>query len=153
MLKVQCGFRDTPGYPGSYLLAGQGPTLSVQIGFDKGYNPNVIPSQPRLPSNSYPALVDTGAMESCIDSKLAESLALPVVDQGLVAGSSGRHNVNFHLAQIHIPSLGVTIYGRFAGVHLLSGGQTHLALLGRTFLRGFTMIYEGTTGAVWIQTV
>ena len=53
-----------------------------------------------------------------------------------------------HLAQVAVPALGVTIYGAFAGVHLAAGGQTHLALIGRTFLRNFRMVYEGKTGTV-----
>ena len=56
-----------------------------------------------------------------------------------------------HLAQIHAPELNFTVYGAFAGVLLRAGGQPHAALLGRTFLRRFTMTYEGETGAVSLQ--
>ena len=56
-----------------------------------------------------------------------------------------------HLAQVRIPSLGFTIYGAFAGVHLAAGGQPHKALIGRTFLRAFTMVYKGGTGTVTIS--
>ena len=56
-----------------------------------------------------------------------------------------------HLAQIHVPSLNFTIYGAFAGVHLKTGGQIHQALIGRTFLQNFTMVYEGLTGTVTIS--
>lgn len=58
---------------------------------------------------------------------------------------------DFYLAQIYITTLGVTVYGRFAGVHLVAGGQPHVALLGRTFLQHFTMTYEGRTGQVTIS--
>jgi predicted aspartyl protease len=94
------------------------------------------------------ALVDTGAGESCIDSALAAQLNLPIVDRRLISGAGGTHEVNMHLAQVAVPSLGVTIYGAFAGVHLAAGGQTHFALIGRTFLQNFTMLYEGKTGTV-----
>ena len=57
-----------------------------------------------------------------------------------------------HLAQIHAPELNFTVYGAFAGVHLRAGGQLHTALLGRTFLRRLTMVYEGETGAVSLRT-
>ena len=53
-----------------------------------------------------------------------------------------------HLAQIHVPSLQVTLYGTFAGVDLIAGGQLHHALIGRTFLRHFTMTYNGASGSV-----
>jgi hypothetical protein len=40
----------------------------------------------------------------------------------------------------------------FAGVHLVTGGQIHWALIGRTFLQHYTMVYEGRTGTVTIST-
>jgi len=39
----------------------------------------------------------------------------------------------------------------FSGVHLAAGGQHHLALIGRTFLQNFTLIYEGRSGNVTIH--
>ena len=55
-----------------------------------------------------------------------------------------------HLAQIHIPELSFTIWERFAGVNLQAGGQPHVVLIGRTFLRHVTLHYEGATGKVTI---
>ncbi len=94
------------------------------------------------------ALVDTGAIESCIDSALAAALNLPVIDRRQIAGAGGPKVVNVHLAQIHVPSLAWTIYGSFSAVDLAAGGQRHLALIGRTFLQSFSMIYHGGTGTV-----
>jgi hypothetical protein len=82
---------------------------------------------------------------------LASQLNLPVVDRRLIAGSSGKHTANVYLAQIHVPALKFTIYGPFAGVDLKAGGQVHNALIGRTFLQNFTMVYEGKTGNVTIS--
>src|SRR5205823_6239775 len=96
-------------------------------------------------------LVDTGASESCIDSLLAAQLNLPIVDRRPTSGAHGSLEVNMHLAQVRIPALNFTIYGAFAGVRLAVGGQTHRALIGRTFLQRFTMVYEGRTGAVTIS--
>ena len=42
------------------------------------------------------------------------------------------------------------MYGAFSAVNLAAGGQIHKALMGRTFLRAFTMEYSGTTGGVAI---
>ena len=56
--------------------------------------------------------------------------------------------VNYHLAQIYVPSLNHTIYGSFAGVHLVAGGQPHTVLIGRNLLRDFRMKYDGLTGEV-----
>ena len=60
-------------------------------------------------------------------------------------------NLYLHLAQIYVPALGWTVFGQFAGVHLIAGGQLHYALIGRTFLRNFTMVYEGKTGSVTLS--
>jgi predicted aspartyl protease len=97
------------------------------------------------------ALVDTGALESCIDSSLAMRLNLPVVDRRNISGAHGAKEVNVHLAHIHIPSLLFTIYGPFCAVDLTAGGQQHHALIGRTFLQNFTMVYEGRTGNVTLS--
>ena len=97
-----------------------GPTLTVRIGFDDQFGPG---RDPDFPETEYQALVDTGASHSCIDSGLAASLKLPVIDRVGLAGALGGGQVNLHLAQILIPSLQTTVYGGFAGVHLHAGGQ------------------------------
>ena len=56
-----------------------------------------------------------------------------------------------HLAQVHIPNLGIVIYGEFAGAHLTAGGQPHFALIGRNILRRLRMTYDGTTGSVTLE--
>jgi predicted aspartyl protease len=124
----------------------------VNIGFDSTYNPAVVPLRmPVLPPEPLWALVDTGAMESCIDSDLAMQVNLPIVDRRHIAGAHGAKEVNVHLAHIHVPSLAFTLHGLFCAVDLAAGGQRHRALIGRTFLKHFTMIYEGRTGTVTLS--
>lgn len=147
MTETHCGFNDGPKGNGASLLAIYGPTLKVDIGFD----PKFIPKAGIVPVpgiRDVDALVDTGASESCIDNLLASSLNLPIVDRRTISGSGGKHPANMYLAQISVPALKVNIYGAFAGVDLRAGGQSHNALIGRTFLQGFTMVYEGKTGKV-----
>ncbi len=142
---TDCGFNDHPD-----VLMHYGPTLYVKIGFDPNFRSGRR-GQPNLPIDLLPALVDTGASESCIDSALAAKLNLPIVNRRDIAGSQGISTVNMHLAQIYVPSLRWTISGQFAGVHLTAGGQIHSALIGRNFLQNFTMIYEGRTGGVTLS--
>ncbi|MXY32974.1 MAG: hypothetical protein F4Y60_02555 [Boseongicola sp. SB0664_bin_43] len=149
MASVSAGFRNINDEYSPDLLVRYGPTLAVQIGFDSEFQPGT--SSPSLPNETYPALVDTGATESCIDSALAVDLDLPVVDRQTVSGVHGPNAVNFHLAQIYIPDLHHTVYGLFAGVHLTAGGQPHRALMGRTFLSKVILTYEGITGSVTIS--
>ena len=145
MPAVDCGFQNNPD-----ALARFGPTLIVRIGFDENFEPGEGRT-PDLPENEYHALVDTGAGESCIDSALAATLNLPVVDRRPVSGVHGQEEVNVHLAQIYFPNLDWTTYGQFCGVHLHAGGQPHSSLIGRTFLRYFSMQYDGPSGSVIIS--
>jgi predicted aspartyl protease len=150
MPRAKCGFDDVAEGPsGKQLLVLHGPSLLVDIGFDGQFQP-MRGAIPRPSAQGVWALVDTGATESCIDGKLAAELALPVIDRRHIAGVGGLKEVHVHLAQIHVPSLSFTIYGQFAGVDLAAGGQQHRALIGRTFLQRFTMIYTGSTGDVEI---
>jgi len=147
MPRTKCGFDSGPAGSGQDLLVLHGPTLGVDIGFDPSFQP-VGTAIPVPAVKAVPALVDTGATISCIDTVLATSLNLPIVDRQKISGASGIKEADMYLAQIHVSALSITIYGSFAGVDLRAGGQVHQALIGRTFLQRFTMIYEGTTGTV-----
>lgn len=152
MVQTKCGFDSQGGIDGAKLLAHFGPTLLVDIGFDPGYVGTVTP--PMIPASSITnveALVDTGSSECCIDNLLAAQLNLPIVDRRPIAGAHGLGDANMHLAQMHVPALRFTVYGMFAGVALQEGGQRHKALIGRTLLLRFTMVYEGRTGTVTIS--
>lgn len=148
MPSTSCGFDDSATALGRDLLIQSGPVLTVDIGFDPAFAPGTTPN---LALKGAQALVDTGATESCIDAGVAMGLHLPIIDQRVVSGISGHHTVNMHLAHIYVPTLSFTIYGAFAGVDLAAGGQPHAALIGRTFLQHFRMIYDGATGTVVID--
>lgn len=141
MPTISCGFPN-PG-----VLQQIGPTISVDIGFDPAWT-LTGGNTPVAGTTNVSALIDTGASACCIDSGLALTLNLPIVDQRPCSGIGGAHLLNVHMAQILIPGLGHTIYGLFMGVHLSAGGQPHLALLGRDFLAPMQMTYNGVTGVV-----
>ena len=127
-----------------------GPTLSVYVGFDVRYGEGEVLT-PDLPVRLMPALVDTGASSSCIDTALAEELGLPIIDEDTVIGVGGAVNVNLYWAQIFVPGLEASFSGPMAGVNLSAVQQPHSILIGREFLQRFTMVYEGRTGAVVIS--
>lgn len=145
MPEWECGFPENQN-----ALVLFGPTLQSQIGFDLDYQPETG-NPPNLPDKKYHALVDTGAAISCIDNSVASALRLPVIDEGMISGVSGRNKVNIYLAQIYIPVFNFTQYGSFHGVDLHAGGQLHSALLGRSFLRYMKMEYKGDTSSVLIS--
>ena len=145
MPKASCGFLGAA--PAQILLAYHGPVLKVDVGFDPSYKPaGGMP--PKKQRTGLEALVDTGARESCIDSDLARELQLPVFDRRNVSGVSGSIEVDYHLAQIHVPSLKFVLRGRFAGVPLLSSGFAQRVVVGRSFLSYVRMAYDGPTGDV-----
>lgn len=150
--KVECGFVLGFFKPkGPEFLINIGPTLPVRIGFDQDFESGGD-APPNLPATDLLALVDTGAAENCIDSALALKLGLPIIEKDCpVAGVHGAEKVDAHMAQIYISSLKDTVYGRFFGVHLSKGGQIHHALLGRSFLKKYRMIYKGDTGSVTLE--
>ena len=151
MATADCGFPDAPGDIRRTLLIEVGPTIPVAIGFDPGYD-EFVDARPALPPDLYPALVDPGANGNSIDEELASGLRLPVIFYDVeISGSVGMHTVNIYLAQIYIPALEFTIYGQLGGVGLSEGGQPYSALLGRSFLRHFTMTYDGPTGLVTLS--
>lgn len=151
MPSVNCGFVGDGGKSSQDLLVNYGPTLLVDIGFDAAYNPKIRTTPPATAIQQVHAVVDTGAIISCIDKTLAAQLGLPVVDRQDFGGIGGIYKTDMHAAQIHIPALEFTIYGSFAGVDLIGGGQQHVALIGRTFLKNFQMTYDGITGNVTIS--
>lgn len=152
MPSTRCGFDNVPGgASGAILLMAHGPTLLVDIGFDPAYQNPQVSGIPVAGMKGIEALVYTGAGECCIDSMLATQLNLPIVDRRFMSGIHGKEQVNIHLAQVHVPALNFTMYGAFAGVHLAAGGQQHRALIGRTFLQFYTMVYEGRTGTVTLS--
>ncbi len=88
--QVDCGFKEQND------LVRYGPTLGVRIGFDWNYFPHQsVP--PNLPEKILPALVDTGATYSCIDSDLANVLQLPFAGQKTVYGVNGKEKFNSYL--------------------------------------------------------
>jgi predicted aspartyl protease len=144
---IECGFPSDDAGDAADKLVSIGPTLFVDIGYDGAFDPNAG-GVPAPQAQQIPALVDTGATESCIDDELAKELNLPLIDRQEIGGVGGKHIVNMYLAQIHTPSLAFTHYGRFAGVLLNEGGQSHRALIGRSFLQRFILIYDGMRGQV-----
>lgn len=141
---TEAGFKDPDGRPHVPTLIQTGPTLQVVV----------LPAAAETALNLsdqmsvWPALIDTGASESCIDNELAKSLGLTQIDVITIAGVGGPQDHPVYLCSILIPSLNLAQYGRFAGVNLALGGQTHKVLLGRTFLNGTIMIYDGIRGQV-----
>jgi predicted aspartyl protease len=136
-MQIKCGYLGSP--KARQELVDFGPNTTVSVGLDKSWRRDQ--QRPPNPDRTrIPALIDTGAQESAIDSALAAELKLPVVDKRIVAGV-GRMRVDVCLAQV----LRYTIEGHFAVIPLAA----HIGydvVLGRTFLRHCTLTYDGKLG-------
>ena len=139
---IDAGFRTGAGLADHRTLVTVGPSLQVTV----MHLP--VDDGPSGPSETVHALIDTGAWHSCIDAGLAQKLELPVVDTQAISGVNGVAEHPVYLARIDVPQLAGFQYGRFAGVKLTEGGQPHAVLLGRTFLQGIIMIYDGLRAQV-----
>lgn len=143
---LEAGWVDTQTQHWSpQLLQIHGPTANVTVGWlvenEEDDSPDAIRAK---------ALIDTGALQSCIDDDLAVQLQLPVVDIVSISGVGGAQDHNVYAAEVNITALSFKQFGRFAGVHLSAGGQSHQVLLGRTFLQNMIMVYDGRRGHVTI---
>lgn len=143
MLKVSCGCVGAA--QAQALLVHHGPAIKVNIGFDPHWRPT-LNAAPTPGASSLRALIDTGARQSCVDSDLAIKLGLPHFDRKPVSSVAGIVMVNFHLAQVHVPSLRFTQRGPFAAVPLIASGFKYEALLGRSFLSYVRFMYDGPLG-------
>ncbi|MGR3984659.1 MAG: retroviral-like aspartic protease family protein [Gammaproteobacteria bacterium] len=81
-----------------------------------------------LPQHAYAALVDTGAMSSCISPKVVESLGL--VSEGLrtVRTASGKIDVRLYHVDLHI------LVGMLSGVEREGGGEVRYSVFSKTKL-------------------
>jgi hypothetical protein len=132
---------------GSDLLFQDGPIIRVRVGWDPNFKPNET-GAPKIPTDGYRAILDTGASYSSIDGALATRLNLPIVGRGNIDGTGGSHNTPIHMATVYVPQFGFTHYGQFHAVNLTRGRHV---LLGRKFLQHFTMTYEGRTGTITLS--
>ena len=79
---------------------------------------------------------------------LAGRARLPVVDQQVAVGINGATRVNMYMGRIYIPSLNQLLFTQLLGADLATTDQRHLVVLGRTFLRPYTLTYQGPKGEV-----
>lgn len=124
------------------LLRVAGPILPVRVAA------SVAPGQPPKPDASdktVNALIDTGATDLCIDTQLAAQLGLKIIDRGPVGGIKGTTDHDMFLGKVIIETLGMGMDGKLIGIEL---DPTTPIVIGRDFLQGVVMIYDGINGTV-----
>lgn len=149
MPAIECGFRDEQY--GRKLLVVHGARIGVNIGLDPSWTPAERRRPPHPDTTGISALIDTGSIDCCIDSELAMRLGLPIHDKRIVHGATSSELVSVCLAQVHIPRLRYTIYGSFSMVPLRKHKHEQDVLIGRTLLRDFILVYDGSTANVTLE--
>ena len=147
MDEAACGYDHSPD--GSELLVRFGPSLKVDVGFDRKFIVG-FGDLPKPGAKGLDALIDTGAQDSYIDGPLVTGLGLPMIDKDAVSTALGTQVVSLHLTQIHVVALGSLIWGQFAALNLRENGIEFDVVLGRTFLQNYLFTYDGTTGRATI---
>ena len=140
MAIAEFGFARQPD-----ALVNIGPTVVVRVGLGRDVMDEGSEAREHL------ALVDTGALNNCIDHRFARALGLNSTGHVRIAGVGGLFDTEMYAAHVYIPALDFLIVGRFMGVSL-HGEEGHAVLLGRAFLRNFTMTYDGPSGSVILAT-
>jgi hypothetical protein len=157
MARVDLSYQRRPTLPlnESELMVALGPVLGVEIGFDPTYDPGHPDIVPKLAATDVRALIDTGAMMSYIDLRLAKTLQLPEIDkeEKVIPVLGGPQEITTYLGQIFIPSLSLTINGHFGGLDLVNQHFNVAAILGREFLMNCVLSYDGMTGRVVLGTI
>ena len=140
-------FQDEDGERDPLALTASGPVIQAIIG------PPSLATGPGQNLTSDPAdqlvnaLIDTGATASCVDEAFAIKLGLKVVDVWEVDGVAGTNQHNVYMAKLSVEDIGRRMNGRLIGVQL---DEFTPVILGRDFLTGVIMIYDGVAGTVTI---
>jgi hypothetical protein len=131
------------------VLKSHGPRVQVEIGIHQVFATQLQSQNVALPS-AYKgtALVDTGASVNCVDSDLANSMGLPIVDVVTMASASHAGTpANVYPIRIELLGLGYSFdIGRTLGASLRAQGFD--ALIGRDILDRCTLIYSGALGQI-----
>jgi predicted aspartyl protease len=92
------------------------------------------------------AIIDTGAMMTCIDDSVAKSMGLPIID--VLSMISASHSaVPQNVYPIRVEAVGTSIeFDVNRAMGSIIDMQGVILLLGRDALRNCTLFYNGTTG-------
>lgn len=142
-------FLDASGQISADILRLSGPTVQVEFSV-----PSVLAEQLGAAGNPIPqphigeALIDTGASTTCIDRSVVAALQLQPVGQSDMSTPSGpRQPTSVFAVKVGFPQGKIPL--RADGLAVLGvdlSGQNCCALIGRDFLSGAVLVYNGPGG-------
>ena len=132
--------------PPSAALQARGPCVQVQVELHRPMAKVLAEKGEEVPPTKTGwAMIDTGASHTCVDDAMAQALKLPVVgSRKISSASNAESDRNVYPVSLEIAGLGTLDVSDAIGVELERQGI--VALIGRSALSAFVLIYNGPGG-------
>ncbi len=134
---------------GALSLIQAGPRLSIEIHLPDALAAALAKAGKQIPPPvSGWALIDTGATSTCIDAGVVTPLGLTTIGTLPIQTPAGSSNQSTHPVKLAFPGSGLPELPFLQVIACDLANQGLVALLGRDFLVGKTLIYNGTLSVV-----
>jgi hypothetical protein len=136
-------------FPPQGSLWQRGPCVPVSIELAEHVAQELIKRKEPVPQpHAGLALIDTGALASCIDEDVAKIMRLPVVGSvNLSSASHPSHRANQYPIKIKIQGMPME-FNTHSAIGAPLKGQQLLAIIGRDVLQICCFIYNGPSGQI-----
>ncbi len=134
--------------PPPACLMQRGPCVQVSITLADQIASELIKRQEPVPSPvSGLALIDTGAISTCIDEEIATQMHLPIINVvNMASASHASSKANQYPVKLQIAGIPMFFNSTATGAPLKIQGL--IALIGRDLLQHCTLIYNGSLGQI-----
>lgn len=133
-------------------LQRNGPRINMQIGVPDALAAQLAASnQVPPPPHVGQGLVDTGASNTCIDVTVATALGLQVINEVGVQTPAGLTTQQVYGVKLTFPGHGGLVIPFLAVAGAQLGTQGICALIGRDFLVGKMLLYDGILNSFTIS--
>jgi predicted aspartyl protease len=134
--------------PPPICLLQRGPCVQVSITLADQIASELVKRQEPVPAPvSGMALIDTGAISTCIDEETAKQMQLPIINVvNMASASHPSTKANQYPVKFQIVGIPMFFNSTATGAPLKVQGL--IALIGRDLLQHCTMIYNGSLGQI-----
>ena len=103
------------------------------------------------PTDLMPALIDTGARRSLIDTDAARAVELETVGTEIVVGVTGAKLYPTFQCDMRIPLLGAAVPMPIRSADLVRNGSIFASVIGRDVLENYRLTVDWQTGEIRFQ--
>ena len=136
--------------PAPSVFRDRGPIVPVELMVSDAHQEVLKQQQKPIPAPMKGfALIDTGALSTCLDISTAEIIGLPVCGTTEITSASHTVEVPIFVGKLVLPDFININVQRGAGVNLKGFGTDLdlIALIGRDILEGAILVYNGPAGS------